>query len=102
MRTLTTEVHSMEIPQVRPGLVTHTEPMTRVVAYFYNSAQGNAAIQLLTALGVPSDGLGVTPPEQIESGQGMVLSIACPDEKMLVRVESICRQYGADIHRQRR
>jgi hypothetical protein len=102
MRTLLIEVRSMEIPQIRPGLVTHTEPMPRVVAYFYNSAQGNAVIQLLTALGVPNDSLGVTPPEQIETGQGMVLSIACPDERLLSRVEAICRQNGADIHRQRR
>lgn len=91
----------MQIPQIRPGLVTHTEPMPRVVAFFHNSALGNAAIQLLTALGVPNDALGVIPPEQIETGQGMVLSIACPSEKMLAQVESICRKYGADIHRQR-
>jgi hypothetical protein len=91
----------MQIPQIRPGLVTHTEPMPRVVAFFYNSALGNATIQLLTALGVPNDALGVIPPEQIETGQGMVLSIACSSEKMLAQVESICRKYGADIHRQR-
>ena len=32
-------------------------------------------------IGIPNDRLGVTPPEQIEGGQGMVLSIGCPDEK---------------------
>jgi len=33
-------------------LATNIDAMPRVVAYFYNSAQGNSAIQLLTALGV--------------------------------------------------
>lgn len=91
----------MEMPQVRPGRVSHTEPMPRVVAFFYNSAQANLVIQILLALGIPSDRLGVTPPEQIETGQGMVLSIGCPDEKTIARVEAICREQGADIHRQR-
>ena len=76
--------------------------MPRVVAFFYNSAQGNLVIQILMQLGVPNDRLGVTPPEQIEGGQGMILSIACPDPAMLAKVESICRQQGAEIHRQRR
>ena len=79
-----------------------TEPPLRVVAFFHNSAQGNSTIQLLTALGIPNDQLGVTPPERIENGQGMVLSIACGDEKMAGQVEAVCRQQGADIHRQRR
>jgi hypothetical protein len=97
-----TEVAAMEMPQVRPGKVSHTEPSPRVVAYFYNSAQGNLAIQLLTALGIPNDRLGVTTPERIETGQGMLLSIACPDESQIARVEAICRQQGGDVHRQRR
>ena len=59
------------------------------------------AIQLLTQLGVPNDRMGVTPPEQIEGGQGMLLSIACPDEKAMAHIETICRQQGAKIHRQR-
>jgi hypothetical protein len=92
----------METPQIRPGLVQEHESMPRVVAYFYNSAQGNLVIQILMQLGVPNDRLGVTPPEQIEGGQGMVLSIACPDEKIRAKVESICRQQGAAIHRARR
>lgn len=92
----------METPQVRPGKVTHTEAMPRVVAFFYNSAQGNAAIQFLTALGVPNDRLGVTPPERIETGQGMILSIGCPDEAMIPKVEAVCRSHGAEVHRQRR
>jgi hypothetical protein len=91
----------MEMPQVRPGKVTHTEPMPRVVAFFYNSAQGNGVIQHLKALGIPGDRLGVTPPERIEGGQGMLLSIPCPDEKLIAKVEAICRREGADIHRQR-
>jgi hypothetical protein len=92
----------MEMPQVRAGLVSTAPPFRRVVAYFYNSAQANLAIQILTALGVPNDRLGVTPPERIETGQGMVLSIPCTDETMVSRVEAICRQQGAEIHRQRR
>jgi len=91
----------METPQIRPGLVKHTDSMPRVVAFFPNSALGNLAIQVLVQLGVPNDRLGVTPPEQIEGGQGMVLSIACPDEKSLAKIESICRQQGAELHRQR-
>jgi hypothetical protein len=92
----------METPQTRSGLVQqHTGSMPRVVAYFYNSAQANLVIQILMQFGIPNDRLGVTPPEQIEGGQGMILSIACPDEKTLAKVESICRQQGAEIHRQR-
>jgi hypothetical protein len=91
----------METPQIRHGLVKSAQSMSGVVVYFYNSAQGNLAIQILLQLGVPNDRLGVTPPEQIEGGQGMILSIACPDEKTLAKVESICRQQGAEIHRQR-
>jgi hypothetical protein len=91
----------METPQVRPGLVTKAESMPRVVVFFPNSALGNLVIQILAQIGVPSDRLGVTPPEQIEGGQGMILSIACPDEKILAKVESICRQQGGRIHRQR-
>jgi hypothetical protein len=91
----------METPHVRPGLVTQAESMSRVVVFFPNSALGNLVIQLLTQVGIPSDRLGVTPPEQIEGGQGMILSIACPDEKSLAKAESICRQQGGRIHRQR-
>jgi hypothetical protein len=102
MSILRTEVCPMENPQVRPGKVTHTEPMPRVVAFFYNAAQGNSVIQLLTAMGVPNDRLGVTPPERLETGQGMVLSIACPDDALRAKVEAVCRREGAEIHRQRR
>ena len=75
----------MEIPQIRPGRVKQVEPPLQIVAFFYNSAQGNLAIQLLTAIGIPNDMIGVTPPEQIETGQGMVLSIGCSDEKVASR-----------------
>lgn len=94
----------MEIPQVRPGKVkTATEdgPLSRVVVYFRNAAQGNSAIQVLGAMGLPSDRLGVTTPDRIEGGQGMLLSIACPDEAMIPKVEALCRTQGAEIHRQR-
>ncbi len=91
----------METPQIRPGVVSHTGPMSRVVAFFYNSAQGNSAIQLLTSLGVPNDRLGVTPPERLESRQGMVLSISLPDDRLLAKVEAVCRSHGAEVHRQR-
>jgi hypothetical protein len=91
----------METPQVRPGLVTRAESMPRVVAFFPNSALGNLAIQILTQIGVPNDRMGITPPEQIEGGQGMIISIACPDDKILAKVESVCRQQGGRIHRQR-
>jgi len=91
----------METPHVRPGLVTQAESMPRVVVFFPNSALGNLAIQVLTQIGVPNDRLGITPPAQIEGGQGMILSIGCPDEKTLAKVESLCRQQGGRIHRQR-
>jgi hypothetical protein len=99
--TIRREQFAMETPQVRPGLVKPGESQPRVVAFFHNSALGNLVIQLLMQVGVPNDRLGVTPPEQIEGGQGMVLSISCPDEKSLARVEAICRSQGAKIHRQR-
>lgn len=92
----------METPQIRPGVVRDESPATRVVAFFYNSAQGNAAIQLLTAMGLPNDRLGVTTPDRIATGQGMILSIACPDETMVPKVEAACRRQGAEVHRQRR
>jgi hypothetical protein len=91
----------MEMPQIRPGLVKEGEPMPRIVALFRNSALGNSTIQLLTALGVPNDRLGVTTPDRLPGKQGMVLAIACPDEALMARVEAVCRSQGAEIHRQR-
>ena len=84
----------METPQIRPGAVKSPESKLRVVAFFHNAAEGNLAIQLLTAIGIPNDRLGVTPPDQIEGGQGMILSIGCPDEKMLAKTEDLCRKPG--------
>ncbi len=92
----------MELPQVRPGVVHDREPVGRVVAFFFNSAHGNSVIQTLTAMGIANDKLGVTPPEQIETGQGMVLSIPCPTEDLVSRVEDLCRMNGAQVHRSRR
>ncbi len=91
----------MDTPMVRPGLVTNTQTMRRVVAFFRNGAGGNLAIQMVTQLGVPADRLGVTTPDQIEHGQGMILSISCPDDSLINKVEALCRQYGAEVHRQR-
>jgi hypothetical protein len=71
-----------------------------LLAYFNNSAQANSVIQLLVAIGVPSDRLGVTPPDRMPGGQGMLLSIPCPDPKVAIRVESICRQQGAELFNQ--
>ena len=90
----------MELPQIRPGLVTNAGPMSRVVAFFPDAAEGNVTIQLLTVLGLPADRLGVTTPDQIETGQGMVLSIGCPDPALIPKVEDVCRRHGAQIHRQ--
>ncbi len=92
----------MELPQIRPGVVHESEPTSRVVAFFYNTAHGNSVIQLLMALGIRSDQLGVTPPERIETNQGMLLSIPCPNEAMVTTVEKLCRSHGAEVHRQRR
>ncbi len=89
----------METPQIRPGLVRDSSRLGRVIVFFHNSAEGNLAIQLVTSLGVPSDQLGVTPPDGIEGAQGMVLSIACPDS-LRATVESTCRSLGGQIHRQ--
>jgi hypothetical protein len=91
----------MEMPQIRPGEVKSPQSKLRVVSFFHNAAAGNLAIQLLTAMGIANDRLGVTPPDQIEGGQGMILSIGCGDEKMLAKVEGMCRKLGAQIHRQR-
>jgi len=91
----------MEPPTVRPGSVASTEPVPRVVAFFPNAAEGNLAIQQLVGLGVRSDRLGVTTPDQISGHQGMVLSIPCPEPGLLNRVEALCRDLGAEIHRQR-
>jgi hypothetical protein len=91
----------MEMPQIRPGKVDAADAMPRVVAFFPNSAVGNSVIQMLIMLGIPNDRLGVTPPERIEGGQGMVLSIGCPTQALVAKVEELCRKHGARIHRLR-
>ena len=91
----------METPMVRPGEVRGAEPTPRIIAYFRNSAQGNLAIQLVGGFGVPADRLGVTPPERIDGNQGMVLSIPCEDSALSDRVAKLCRDLGAEVHRQR-
>jgi hypothetical protein len=91
----------IESPQVRPGKVGERESTVRLIAMFSNSALGNSAIQQLIVLGLPQDRLGVTPPEKIEGGQGMVLSIACPTPKLLLVATEVCRQLGATIREQR-
>ena len=92
----------MENPQIRPGLVSSAGPMSRVVAFFPNAAEGNVAIQMLVAIGIPGDRIGVTPPDQMENYQGMILSIGCPTDAVIPQVEDLCRRRGAQIHRQRR
>lgn len=91
----------VEMPQLRPGKVAAGDPMPRVIAFFADASQGNAAIQYLVQLGVRSDRLGVTPPDLMPHGRGMLLSIAYPDPATIERVESYCRKQGAKIHRQR-
>ncbi|WP_235905168.1 hypothetical protein [Tautonia marina] len=91
----------IEPPKVRPGKVLEADPSPRIVAFFRNSSQGNLAIQRLVGLGIPSDRLAVTPPDQIEGRQGMILSIPRPDSVPMDRIESLCRSLGAEVHHQR-
>ena len=88
----------MEAPTIRPGatLLGPIEP--DLFAYFHNAAAGNAAIQLLTALGVADEQLAVTPPEEIDGGQGMLLAMVCPTGRR-AKMEAACRTYGAEVHR---
>jgi hypothetical protein len=92
----------MELPQIRPGLVKNDGPTPRIIAFFPDAAEGNVMIQRLVIIGIRSDQIGVTPPEQMETGQGMVVSIGCPDPALVPLVEDMCRRQGAQIHRQRR
>ncbi len=91
----------METPFVRPGQVRSADVADRIVVRFFNSAQGNMAIQFLTTLGIPNDRLGVVGPERMEDGQGMVLSIPCTDAKLVPQIEAFCRAQGATIVHQR-
>lgn len=91
----------MEIPTIRPGKVEISDHVPRVLAYFANSAMGNSVIQYLVQLGVRSDQLGVTPPDHLPKGQGMVLSIPCETPELMAQVEKLCRNQGARVHRSR-
>jgi hypothetical protein len=86
-------------PLVRPGRVDSPAPALRLVATFPNSAQGNLAIQLAGTLGIRQDRLGVTAPDRLERGQGMVLSIPCADESEAGRIESVFQNLGGTVHR---
>ena len=88
----------MESPTIRPGFAAADPVEPNLFAFFHNAAGGNAAIQLLTAMGVADDQLGVTPPEKIEGGQGLLLAMACPPG-LRTRVEAACRTFGAEVHR---
>lgn len=93
----------MQTPLIRPGRVPSDAagtPPPRIVALFRDAAQGNAVIQLLGAIGVPADQLGVTTPDRMPEGRGMLLSIACPEPALRPRVESICRAQGAELFSQ--
>ena len=88
----------MDSPTIRPGAVLGERVEPDLFAYFHNAAAGNAAIQLLTALGVPDEHLAITPPELIEGGQGMLLAMACSGA-LRAKVEAACRTFGAEVHR---
>jgi hypothetical protein len=91
----------MEMPQIRPGKVHGTEPMPKVVVFFRDASLGNTAIQLAAQLGVPGDRIGVTPPERMPRQRGMIVTLGCPSEAIMERVEAACRKLGGEIHRQR-
>jgi hypothetical protein len=87
-----------QTPLIRAGRVGEPDVEDRVVARFRNAAQGNAVIQLLLTLGVKADQLGVTGPDRMPGGQGMILSIACGSDSVLrERVEAACRSQGAEL-----
>ncbi len=93
----------METPQIsqdaggRPGLPVRRPCLLPALPKGTSIASGFARCAV-----VPSDRIGVTPPEQIEGGQGLLLSIGCPKDTLIPKVEALCRSHGAEIHRQRR
>jgi len=91
----------METPQVRSGAILSPETRLQLVVFFHDSAEANLAIQLLTGIGVPGDRLGVLPPEKVEGGRGMILSVGCPTEAIRARAEAVCRKLGGQLHRHR-
>ena len=88
----------MEDPTIRPGATLLAPQDPDLFAFFHNAAAANAAIQLLTSLGVHDEQLGVTPPEKIDGGQGMLLALVCPPGSR-ARIEAACRTFGAEVHR---
>ncbi len=90
----------METPTIRPGKVSDAPAAARVVAFFRSSAMANSAIQILGTYGISGGRLGVTPPEEIEGEQGMLLSVGCSDDAQIAQVEKLCRTMGAAVHRQ--
>ena len=89
----------MDDPSIRPGAVAEPLGSADLVVAFGNAAQGNLAVQLVGMLGVRGDRLGVTPPDQLEGGQGMLLSIVSPDPAVLDRAAEVCRNLGGTVHR---
>lgn len=88
----------MESPTIRPGATLGERVEPDLFAFFRDAAAGNAAIQLVTALGVAEERLGVTPPELIPGGHGLLLALACPPG-LRPRIEAACRTFGAELHR---
>ena len=88
----------MEAPTIRPGVTSREPTRPNLFAYFHNAAAGNAAIQQITALGVADEQLGVTPPEWVDGGEGMLLSLVC-EPRIRDRIEAACRAFGAEVHR---
>ena len=72
----------METPTHSSAAIRSPETKLELFVYFYNAAEGNLAVQLLTGIGIPGDRVGVVPPEKLEGGQGMVLSVGCPTESL--------------------
>lgn len=93
--------YTMETPTIRPGKVDEPETSPRVLAYFANAALGNSVIQALGQMGVKIDQVGETPPDLMPKQHGMVLSIPCSTPELMARVEKLCRNQGARVHRSR-
>ncbi|MFO0956279.1 MAG: hypothetical protein U0800_02300 [Isosphaeraceae bacterium] len=85
------------LPERRPGTVDPQHDGERLVAFFPNAAPANAALQFLPMLGVPADQIGVTTPDRMPRGQGLLISIALPDPAIRARVEGYLRSQGARL-----
>ncbi|WP_337175917.1 hypothetical protein [Paludisphaera sp.] len=89
----------METPLIRPGAVQGPDSPLQLVVHFDDAAGGNLAVQMLHALGVPGDRVGVVDPDRMERRRGMILTVPCPDEATLDRAEDLCRKLGGRVHR---